>query len=105
MEMPEPTLDRWAVVPARDSAQLADHAPGGVELTADTYMEVEITDMEGEGESAEMVDDKGGEDDQQNRHEDPKQPPEEARHTASNAHGGQLPINSQGMPAIERTAT
>ena len=93
------------VLPARDRALLADHGPGGVELTADTYVEVEITDMEREGESTEMVDDKGGEDDQQNRHQDPKQPPEEARHTASNAHGGQLPINSQCMPANKRTVT
>jgi hypothetical protein len=72
-------------------------------LTSNTYQEVEVTDVEREGESTEMVDNKGGEDDQQNRHEDPKQPPEEARHTASNTHGGQLPINSRCMQAIART--
>jgi hypothetical protein len=58
--------------------------------------------MEREGESAEMVDYKGDEDDQQNRYEEPKQPPEEARHTASNAHAGQLPTNNQCMQAAER---
>src|SRR5262249_9288092 len=53
--------------------------------------------MEGEAESTEVVDQQGGEEYQHDRHENPKQRPQEARHTAANAHGGQLPANSQSM--------
>ena len=61
---------------------------------------MEVTDVECQRESTEVVDNEGGEDDQQDRHQEPEQPPEEARHTASNAHGAQLPPNGQCMQAI-----
>jgi hypothetical protein len=38
-------------------------------------LEVEITDMEGKAESTEVVDQQGGEENQQDRHENPKQRP------------------------------
>jgi hypothetical protein len=45
-------------------------------LTGDTELEVEVADVERQAEPAEMMDNQRGEDDEQDRHEDPKQPPE-----------------------------
>src|SRR6266567_1276277 len=59
----------------------------GARLAADAELEVEVADVQGEAEPAEVMDDQRGEDDQQDRHEEPEQPPEEGRHTASYAHG------------------
>ena len=58
---------------------------------------MEVTEVELQVKATEMVDHQCGEYDQQQRHEDPKQPPEEGRHTASKAHGGQLPPNGRCM--------
>ena len=46
----------------------ATHLSGPPGLTGDAELEVEITDVEGEAEPAEMMDDQGGEDDEQDRH-------------------------------------
>src|SRR5713226_6368918 len=51
-------------------------------LALDAELEVEVADMEGEVESTEVMDDQRREDDQQERYENPKQPPQEGRHTA-----------------------
>jgi hypothetical protein len=65
----------------------ATHLCGPPWLTGDAELEVEITDVEGKVEPAEVMDDQSGEDDEQDRHYEPKQPPEEGRHTASYTHG------------------
>lgn len=70
--------------------------------SAHAKLEVEITDMEGKAESTEVVDQQGGEENQHDRHENPEQRPQEARHTAANAHGAHLPANRQSMRAIPR---
>jgi hypothetical protein len=47
----------------------AGHAPVcPLGLTGNAELEVEITDMEGEAEPAEVMDDQSGEDDEQDRH-------------------------------------
>jgi len=58
--------------------------------------------MEGKTESTEVMDQQGGEENEQDRHENPKQRPQEVRHSAANAHGAHLPANSQSMPAMPR---
>jgi hypothetical protein len=85
---------------ARGRQLRVGHAPGLASVHA--KLEVEITDMEGKTESTEMMDQQGGEENQHDCQEKPEQCPEEARHAAANAHGGQLPANSQSMRAISR---
>jgi len=44
-------------------------------MTGDAELEVEVADVEGEVKPAEMMDNQRREDEKQDRHEDPKQPP------------------------------
>jgi hypothetical protein len=44
-------------------------------MTGNAELEVQVADVEGEVEPAEMMDNERSEDDKQDRHEDPKQPP------------------------------
>jgi hypothetical protein len=44
-------------------------------MAGDAELEVEVADVEGEVKPAEMMDNQRSEDDEQDPHEDPKQPP------------------------------
>jgi hypothetical protein len=46
----------------------ATHLSGPARLTGNAELEVEITDMEGKVEPAEVMDNQSGEDDEQDRH-------------------------------------
>src|SRR6266702_7316365 len=70
-------------------------------VAGDPKLEVEVADVEGEAETTEVMDYQRGEDQQQDRHENPKQPPQQGRHSASEAHGRQLPAIDRSMRAIK----
>jgi len=79
--------------PARQSAGVPQRVADGYGAAAQglasghTKLEVKVTDVEGEAESAEVVDQQGGEENQQDAHQNPKQRPQEGRHSVAHAHG------------------